>query len=264
MSECIRSSDIPYGWIRRELILDKTYKLGDNGKRVRTIQEWMCLHRLGLSVDGDYGPVTKSAIAEFQTANGLPVSGMTTQATFDELAKPMRMALTPIDPTGKTYNDLIVAYAEQHLKQHPREIGGENRGPWVRLYMNGKEGPEWLWCAGFSCMILQQAADTLGQRMPFKRSVSCDVLATQAKAAGTFISQGKLNNDNPRKQDMPPGSLFLVRRTSNDWVHVGIVLSFEEDRINTIEGNTNDDGNREGYEVCLRARGYSKKDFIRV
>lgn len=264
MSECIRAANVPYSWIRKELLLDHTLKLGDNGKQVRAVQEWMCLNGMGLVIDGDYGPVTKSAVVDFQTARGLPVSGMTTQATFDELAKPMLKALTPIDPTGKTYNDLIVAYAKQHLDQHPREVGGENRGPWVRLYMKGKDGPEWLWCAGFSCMILQQAADSMGRNMPFRRSVSCDVLATQAKTAGTFISQRNLTDGNPRKQDMPPGSLFLVRRTPNDWVHVGIVLTFEDDRITTIEGNTNDDGNREGYEVCLRARNYSKKDFIKI
>jgi len=30
----------------------------------------------------------------------------------------------------------------------------------------------------------------------------------------------------------------------------------------TIEGNTNDDGSREGYEGCQRVRGYASKDFI--
>jgi peptidoglycan hydrolase-like protein with peptidoglycan-binding domain len=30
----------------------------------------------------------------------------------------------------------------------------------------------------------------------------------------------------------------------------------------TIEGNTNDDGVREGYEVCARTRNYKKRDFV--
>jgi hypothetical protein len=55
-----------------------------------------------------------------------------------------------------------------------------------------------------------------------------------------------------------------VRRTDADWQHVGIVTATEPDAFHTIEGNTNDDGSREGYEVCERVRGYDKKDFVVV
>jgi len=65
-----------------------------------------------------------------------------------------------------------------------------------------------------------------------------------------------------RRRDIPPGSLFLVRRTDTDWTHVGIVEATHELLFQTIEGNTNDEGEREGYEVCTRSRGYSNKDFI--
>jgi len=40
------------------------------------------------------------------------------------------------------------------------------------------------------------------------------------------------------------------------------VTSAGDTLYQTIEGNTNDDGSREGYEVCARRRGYSKTDFI--
>ncbi len=36
----------------------------------------------------------------------------------------------------------------------------------------------------------------------------------------------------------------------------------DADVFHTIEGNTNDDGSRNGYEVCARRRGYGKKDFV--
>ncbi len=42
----------------------------------------------------------------------------------------------------------------------------------------------------------------------------------------------------------------------------GIVLRAAEEVFETIEGNTNDEGSREGYEVCQRVRGYPGKDFI--
>ncbi len=59
-----------------------------------------------------------------------------------------------------------------------------------------------------------------------------------------------------------PGMFFLNRRTTTDWTHVGIVLEANDEVFMTIEGNTNDEGSREGYEVCQRIRGYRKKDFI--
>jgi hypothetical protein len=64
--------------------------------------------------------------------------------------------------------------------------------------------------------------------------------------------------------ELTAASVFLVRRTSTDWTHTGLVTQFHDDFFDTIEGNTNDDGNREGYEVCARSRGYKGKDFIRL
>ncbi|BFM42680.1 hypothetical protein CFS9_13210 [Flavobacterium sp. CFS9] len=46
--------------------------------------------------------------------------------------------------------------------------------------------------------------------------------------------------------------------------HTGIVEKVVGTKIHTIEGNTNDVGSREGYEVCRRVRELSKiKGFIR-
>ncbi len=63
---------------------------------------------------------------------------------------------------------------------------------------------------------------------------------------------------------MTPGSFFLNRRTPDDWTHVGIVTEAADGSFKTIEGNTNDEGSREGYEVCARNRGYKKRDFIQI
>ena len=51
----------------------------------------------------------------------------------------MVKALRPIAAGTKTMSDLTLAYALQHVAQHPREAGGDNRGPWVRMYL-GWEG----------------------------------------------------------------------------------------------------------------------------
>ena len=125
------------------------------------------------------------------------------------------------------------------------------------MYMDGKDGAEWAWCAGFVTFVLRQACESLGLRMPIAGSVSCDSLAAQAKVKGLFLSR-----DEARTRAVPPGSLFLVRRTDSDWTHVGIVERTEPLLFHTVEGNSNDAGDREGYEVCSISRGYADKDFI--
>ncbi len=94
--------------------------------------------------------------------------------------------------------------------------------------------------------------------LPVQPTFSCDSLAASAKEKGLFVKE----SDAQRITAIKPGSFFLVRRTSTDWEHTGIVLSAEGDVLKTIEGNTNDDGSREGYEVCRRIRNLAKKDFV--
>lgn len=243
-----------------DLTLDKNYKKGTRGKKVRLIQEWLSLNGYGVCIDSDFGPATDYAVREFQRKNRLIVDGIVGGKTFSKLIQPMTNALKLISPDGKSIGQMVAAYAEQHLKENPREMGGQNKGPWVRLYMKGKEGSEWAWCAGFACNILRQACLSLGVRLPLKTSISCDSLAANAKEKEIFLKESKITD----RAQITPGSIFLNRRTPTDWVHTGIVVHADDEVFETIEGNTNDEGSREGYEVCKRIRGYKKKDFILI
>lgn len=232
---------------------------GAPAARARLAQEWLSLGGARTAIDGDFGPATTAAVRLYQERSGLPITGIVDHATFERLVAPMVAALQTLAvPPGATLGAMTVAYARQHLAQGPREVGGENMGPWVRLYMDGNEGKEWLWCSGFATFVQRQAAATLGAPVPIGRTFSCDDLAGRAKRAACF-SAGC-----PDWRHVTPGSLFLVRKTASDWQHVGIVTRTERDAFHTIEGNTNDDGAREGYEVCERTRGYDGKDFIIV
>lgn len=234
-----------------------TIAVGAKGRPARQVQEWLCLHGVNLVIDGDFGPATRAAVRAFQSRKGLQASGTVNQSTWAALVEPMTTAVAEILPGKKSLGALAVAYARQHLAQYPREAGGQNRGPWVRLYMKGIEGSEWAWCAGFTSYLLQQAARTLGSTMPLPYTFSCDSLAASAKERGTFID----GRTSPQPGRLTPGSLFLLRRTPLDWVHCGMVLTAAPATFETIEGNTNDSGEREGYEVCKRTRGYLAKDF---
>jgi hypothetical protein len=249
-----------FPWAKREVTFDgRGCKRGDKIPSVRLVQEWLTLRGFCVLIDSDFGPATERAVRAFQNSEHIPETGEVDQSTFSALTVPLQRVLTSIQPDGKTLGQLIVAYAIQHLSEHPLEVGGQNRGPWVRLYMEGNEGKEWAWCAGFVCFLMRQAACSLNQLLPIKPTFSCDELVSRAQAKGFFVSG--LHLSNPLAQ-LSPGSIFLNRKNPTDWTHTGIVISVHEETFETIEGNTNDNGDREGYEVCRRIRSYDRKDFI--
>lgn len=238
------------------------FKMGSKGKSVKLIQELLCLHGFTIVVDGIFGLATQYAVKEFQEVNQMTVDGIVHFKTFAALRLPFENVLREIFAGGKSLPEMIVLYAEQHLKEHPREIGGQNKGPWVRFYMQGNDGQSWPWCAGFVSYILKQACKALERSLPLKTSFSCDLLASYAIEKGRFIRGIKVGN----LLKVTPGCLFLTRRTPTDWVHTGIVKKIDVAGgvMVTIEGNTNDDGLLEGYEVCKRIRGFKNKDFILI
>ena len=178
--------------------------------------------------------------------------------TFSALIYPIKEALKPIDPGNRTARQLVVAYARQHLKQNPVEVGGENKGPWVRLYMKENEGDQWPWCAGFISFILKQTYETLSMPLPIKTSFSCDLLAASAMYNGYFLGE----NDSELRNKLKPGAIFLSRRSSNDWNHTGIVIKVDDEVFHTIEGNTPGKESYQGDRVCSLVRWYNDKDFI--
>jgi peptidoglycan hydrolase-like protein with peptidoglycan-binding domain len=139
-----------------DLKLEKNLKRGNRGEKVKLIQEWLKFHRLHMVIDGIFGPATDYAVRQFQRKKNLGVDGIVGPITFSALVNPMKEVLKSIEPGNRSSRQLVVAHAKQHLKQKPIEIGGENKGPWVRLYMKGNEGHQWKWCAGFISFILEQ------------------------------------------------------------------------------------------------------------
>ncbi len=245
--------------IRAEIEFPGDIVEGHRGAPVKRVQEWLTLHGCGVAIDGGFGSVTKRAVQRFQTNAGLEATGIVDHATFERLVQPMTTALAPVmNRDVLTIEDATMAYARSHLKLHPIEVGGQNRGPWVRLYMRGREGTDWAWCAGFVTFVMAQAAESMNVPMPIEGSFSCDSLAAQARTAGLLVAEREA------MEKVVPGSLFLVRRTATDWTHTGIVAQAADGTFDTIEGNTNDDGHREGFEVCSRSRGFKGKDFIRL
>jgi peptidoglycan hydrolase-like protein with peptidoglycan-binding domain len=254
--------NIPFPWVRDELRTDGPIKRGDDGLAVQRIQEWLTLNGVAVVIDSDFGPATEYAVSRFQTYRDLSKTGVVDAVTFAELTKPLLRALEPPEVTPSDLSAGVVAAARQHRNQAPREVGGANRGPWVRVYMDGIDGVDRLWCAGFVSFLVRQAAWHAGVPEPIRGSVSCDVLARDAQTDGRFIAGSRMVAGNPSLDELPRGSFFVQRRTLGDWTHVGVVIAAMGTVMETIEGNTNDGGSREGVEVCRRIRSLDNKDFI--
>ena len=255
-------SDHP-AYIRRELEIKDPIKNGDRGMKVKRVQEWLTYHVFATAIDSDFGNATETCVRRFQISKTLPETGIVDEETWNELIAPLVKALSPIEPAANdTLSDMMLKYANQHLALHPIELGGDNCGVWVRLYMDGNDGYEWKWCAGFVTFIMKQACKALDRPTPIPGSFSCDSLAYQAKSAGLFIEEKKVEQGEVPIPSLGAAQLFLSRRTATDWTHTGFSFDWQNLTFATIEGNTNDEGGSNGYEVCKRFRSIKKKDFI--
>ena len=252
---------LPPRRVKAEIEFKNPIKQRARGMRAQRVQEFLTLNGFSVSIDADFGPATKRRVEDFQAARGLATTGVVDFKTHVELVAPVVRALKPISTRGRNLSSLTSAYAKQHIKQSAREVGGNNRGPWVRIYL-GWDGPGALWCAGFVCFALEQAGHTLGEKPPIKSSSSCDVLANEAKRANVFVSETRVRSGKFPKSELVPGSFFLIRRVPGDWFHVGIVTEAAKDSFDTAEGNTDSGGSSNGYEAAERTRNYRAKDFI--
>lgn len=108
------------------------------------------------------------------------------------------------------------------------------------------------WCMAFVQWCLWQAAKQLN-----------------ITSINLFNSAGVLNVLNHTSKEFifhtpQPGDIF-IQDHGEGLGHTGLVESISGDHINTIEGNTNDTGSREGFAVCKKSRLISScKAFIRV
>lgn len=247
--------------VQKEIAFPGEVSMGSGDKKaIRRVQEWCSFHRTATPVDGEFGPGTRDAVKAFQATAGIPEDGVVDQRTWSALTTPMLRVLAPIAQATATLNDAVVAVGHQHVAEHPIELGGDNMGAWVRLYMAGREGEEQQWCAGFLCFVIEQAARARGEKMPFPRQVAVAALIADAKASGRFIAGADLKTAAARLSRLRPGCVFVIKTASVS--HAGIVTAVGGDSFESVEGNTDEDGGSRGFEAIPNRRNYVDKDFI--
>lgn len=130
--------------------------------------------------------------------------------------------------------------------------GKVNDSPFVRRVQaaTGNKPPD-PWCASFEAYAGTLA---LGSRWPVKKTASCPELYAWGKAEGLIVPHPA------------PGDIALYWYAKYQrYAHTGLVERVDADgRIDTIEGNTNDDGGREGWLVLEKTRTVHPQDaFLR-
>jgi hypothetical protein len=250
-------------WLDKVLLPEErlTVRGTDNRVAAGRIQELCNHHGQRVAVDGDFGPATEVALKTIQAKAGMTPSGIVDEATWELLVWPFVRALRlPRYSENANPGFAYVAYqiARMHSAEHPHEIGGQNRGPWVKLYMSGNHGVQYPWCAGFVSFILHQTALATGETPPIGYTWSCDEMARMAKEANLWVPEGS------KRMEGSGMHIFLIRNPRNpkDWTHTGFGYSFGPETFRTIEGNGNALGGREGLEVVELHRGYRNRDFV--
>lgn len=147
---------------------------------------------------------------------------------------------------------LAIALTQLGVTEAPK---GSNGGPEVSRYLSSVGlKPGFSWCMAFVYWSVQQACNELQQKNPL------------VKTAGVMdqVRRTNLRMIPARSSGVKPGDIFIME-FAHGLGHTGFVESVSPGIVHTIEGNTNDDGSREGYEVARRQRSITTiKCFIQL
>lgn len=209
--------------------------------------------------DGDFGDHTKDAVELFQIRhtdldnNPLEVDGEVGSQTWGALFGRETVPVAPAAPsTGILGKVLELASAEIGVLEVPP---GSNRGKRVQEFQSAAGvSPGDPWCAAFVCFIFGAASRALGIANPVsaKKCVSGSVLDlwNRARTNGVPVVTAEEALDDPGR--IKPGMVFIIS-TGGGCGHTGLVSGISGIRLETIEGNTNGGGSREGIGVFRRS-----------
>ena len=146
-------------------------------------------------------------------------------------------------------NELALSIAISQLGQQ-EQPKGSNSGPMVDKYLKSVGlAPGFAWCQAFVHYCYEQAAAQM--------NVTCPVLRTAGVADCWNRSDAtKKHAAKDLKADaskIVPGAQFILVFAGGTG-HTGMIERVDGNVLHTIEGNSNTDGSREGYEVVRHVR----------
>ena len=234
------------------------------GESVRQLQKELNITlqlKPPLKEDKHFGSKTDAAVRQFQKKMGLKVDGVVGKATWNSLSNALNLDKKV---THISYQSKLADIAREYIGVI--ETGNNKAGDSKKLLdifnaddlvIDGKTDG-YPWCAAFVSHCTQRLLKTSpmfpGVKAPREASVS-RFLNKWAKEQSCDIFKPNDKDKKPRKGD-------IVVFTFS---HIGIVDSVFAGGVNTIEGNTNDAGSREGVAVASKKRVNSIiRSYIRL
>lgn len=232
---------------------------------VRAVQAALNARGFGpVEADGIYGPQTEAAIRAFQArsfdATGLPlvvdgvVGPVTWVALFGEASLPK---LKPGSALGSAA--LAFAGTQVGVKEQPAL---SNDGPEVRRYLASVGLPPGQpWCAAFVHYCVEQAKPKDAAN-PLPRTGSVLAMWRNARKAGLPCLTTAEAVANP---GLVSAGMIFIMDFGQGRGHTGFVHSLAGGRLSTIEGNSNENGSRDGtgvFALTRRTLGSINAGFI--
>ena len=222
-------------------------KKGSQGAAVTELQNILRELDYNIPVTGIFDTATYKAVRNFQSRHldkhniPLEVDGEVGEITWWALQNPKsKVQGGAIDygviPTpsfgGSTMGRTALQFAIEELNAGAGEVGGNNKGPWVKKYLQPvglSEGHSW--CAAFISWGFLQAAGGDKKNMPFKYTAGARNIYNQLKQKG-FIY------DASTTQPLP-GDIVTWWRVSmsSGFGHIAIVHHYKDGFLYTLEGN---------------------------
>ena len=197
----------------------------------------------GLTEDGEKGPLTDTA---FSRLIDIYDAGITAPAASDG---PGAFALA------------LATVAESQIGTQ-EDAAHSNRGNAILKYQQATNlgGQGWPWCAAFVDWCFQAAASATPA--PAARPKGTLQRPETASAFGLITWAGDQGLPTLHPPATPQRGDIVVYTFS----HTGIVTGYTGgETFATVEGNTNDQGGSDGYEVARRTRSFGTvKAFIRL
>jgi CHAP domain/Putative peptidoglycan binding domain len=223
-------------------------KKGSTGKPVKELQ--LLLQELdhNVPITSVYDTATFNAVSTFQASHlnehgkPLEVDGKVGDITMWALKNPRSKVVSteinykqfPSETGGHPTGRLALQFAIDELKAGAGEVGGNNKGKWVKKYLAPTgiaEGNSW--CAAFVSWCFLQAVGGDKSKMPFNYTAGARNIFNQFKAKGWHFS-GTEPGFEPQ-----PGDIVAWWRVSmpSGLGHIGIVHHYKDGFLYTIEGN---------------------------
>lgn len=138
----------------------------------------------------------------------------------------------------------FISIAEKYVGVSENPVGS-NRGPLIDRWNTNVNAPLGsFWCASFVSAVAMEWEAQSGSDWPLCVSADCDVWLANARKNKCISQKGR------------PGDIVILV-SGNDAYHIGIVTGYSETgTLVSVEGNSNNDGSRNGYMVAKRSNLY--------